>query len=63
MYIRLFAGGRGYSQNVFFFEKKPNFNGENLFIREFAPTDEFVCVADCSCPTCCQATTSGAFCT
>ncbi|KAG1748208.1 hypothetical protein EDB19DRAFT_1685050 [Suillus lakei] len=40
-----------------------NLNGGNAFIYECASTDVFVYVASCSCPTCCEAMTSGAFCT
>ncbi|KAG2352742.1 hypothetical protein BDR07DRAFT_1367988 [Suillus spraguei] len=54
MYLRLFAGGHGCSQDV-------NSNGGNLFIHECALTDEFVGVADR--PNCCEVTTSGACCT
>jgi hypothetical protein len=56
MYLRLLAGGFGCSQDA-------GVNGGNAFIYECASTDKFVYVAGCGCPTCCEATTSGAFCT
>ncbi|KAG1864937.1 hypothetical protein DFJ58DRAFT_771652 [Suillus subalutaceus] len=55
-YLRLLAGGYGCSQDA-------SVNSGNAFIYECASTDEFVYVAGCSCSTCCEATTSGAFCT
>lgn len=38
-------------------------NGGNAFIYECASTDTFVYTAGCGCPTCCEATSGGAFCT
>jgi len=49
-------GGEGCSQDS-------GVNGGNAFIYECGPTDTFVYLAGCACPTCCEATTSGAFCT
>ncbi|KAG1743784.1 hypothetical protein EDB19DRAFT_1632963 [Suillus lakei] len=49
-------GGYGCSQDA-------SLNGGNAFIYECASTDQFVYVAGCACPTCCVATTSGAYCT
>jgi hypothetical protein len=50
------AGGEGCSQDS-------SLNGGNAFIYECSGANEFVYVAGCRCPTCCEATTSGAFCT
>ncbi|KAG1722592.1 uncharacterized protein EDB91DRAFT_1174455 [Suillus paluster] len=49
-------GGYGCSQDA-------SLNGGNAFIYECGPSDTFVYVAGCRCPTCCQATTTGAYCT
>ncbi|KAI0804546.1 hypothetical protein BC629DRAFT_1283383 [Irpex lacteus] len=49
-------GGEGCSQDA-------SVNGGNAFIYECGPTNTFVYLAGCACPTCCEATTSGAFCT
>ncbi|EIW80622.1 hypothetical protein CONPUDRAFT_90759 [Coniophora puteana RWD-64-598 SS2] len=38
-------------------------NNGNAYIYECGPANKFVYSAGCSCPTCCKATTSGAFCT
>ncbi|KZS93823.1 hypothetical protein SISNIDRAFT_506467 [Sistotremastrum niveocremeum HHB9708] len=38
-------------------------NGRNAFIYECGPANKFVYVAGCRCPSCCSATTGGAFCT
>ncbi|KAI0337853.1 hypothetical protein BDW22DRAFT_1338983 [Trametopsis cervina] len=38
-------------------------NGGNAFIYECGPTDMFVYVAGCRCPTCCEVVGSGALCT
>lgn len=52
----LFAGGEGCSVDA-------SLNGGNAFIYECSGADVFVYLAGCACPTCCEATTSGAFCT
>ncbi|KZS93800.1 hypothetical protein SISNIDRAFT_410929 [Sistotremastrum niveocremeum HHB9708] len=49
-------GDEGCSQDA-------SLNGGNAFIYECGPSNTFVYVAGCRCPTCCEATTSGAFCT
>ncbi|KAF9461638.1 hypothetical protein BDZ94DRAFT_1263316 [Collybia nuda] len=41
----------------------PSINGGNAFIFVCGPTNTFQYSAGCRCPTCCQATLSGAFCT
>ncbi|KAJ8591987.1 hypothetical protein M405DRAFT_734068 [Rhizopogon salebrosus TDB-379] len=49
-------GGEGCAQDA-------SLNGGNAFIYECSGADKFVYLAGCGCPTCCEATTSGAFCT
>ncbi|KAI0085257.1 hypothetical protein BDY19DRAFT_896896 [Irpex rosettiformis] len=41
----------------------PSLNGGNAFIYECGPTNTFVYLAGCRCPTCCESTASGSFCT
>ncbi|KAI0085268.1 hypothetical protein BDY19DRAFT_456025 [Irpex rosettiformis] len=38
-------------------------NGGNAFIYECGPTNTFVYLAGCRCPTCCEVSSSQAFCT
>ena len=56
MLICFSAGGEGCSAD-------PSLNGGNAFIYECGPTNTFVYLAGCRCPTCCEVTDSGAFCT
>ncbi|KAI0804548.1 hypothetical protein BC629DRAFT_1590807 [Irpex lacteus] len=49
-------GAEGCSQDA-------SLNGGNAFIYQCGPTDKFVYLAGCACPTCCEATLSGAYCT
>ncbi|EIM83238.1 uncharacterized protein STEHIDRAFT_123684 [Stereum hirsutum FP-91666 SS1] len=49
-------GGYGCSQDA-------SINGGNAFVYTCSGSDVFVYSAGCACPTCCVATTGGAYCT